>query len=682
MTDKLLNLSKPWSNEADLNIGGASEPSKPISPKKWSNSADLNLWVEWSGDNDLELGRLIKPVSPKKWSNDADLNLAVEWSDKADLDLGRIIGGDAPPVTVIECIGYSVNQSPKSIAVVNLLIDVSANSELPAPITDHQIDFDINVWRGVISDVATVNNQSTKRHITNSNHFSDSPSLPVGKIHFTSEGKKLTSAVTDSFASMPKLTNMVKVEADNGLKLTTAVSHVRNRMDKVNNAVIEQFDHAVDLNNMVESSYLHPPRADCAVASKWLEAELSHKQINSDFNNGIPVRKSWGSLFEEGIYPTGKRPVLPPVVIPEKPRHADLDIKVLWSNKADLEFVRIELDALIVMNEINIYHVASDNTKTAVHPVNASLDFDIDSFVWSFNGQLLGSDNLSLLTHRAKFEINVNGHQLLFTLREFSKANSFANDAYSFTCVTNSQWLGQPYATLHNGTVDNPIGAWQLVADKFTTENFTLNRTQTPEWTLEKDSFSYLNKSAIEIAMQVAEASGAMLQPDKLNDVIHVQPRYKTSPWDWDNLTDAECDHVINADYIDTQSSSDNTTPQLNSVLISGETHGVITEVVKSGTAGDIRAKDILSPLSQDHNVNAELARNIMSDSGEQEVLGLTVPLLPPDSSFGLMLPGEIIRVIYPDKIITGLCISNSVPMQSITDVTQSVSLELNNGHN
>ncbi|WP_369434218.1 hypothetical protein [Psychromonas sp. MME1] len=333
------------------------------------------------------------------------------------------------------------------------------------------------------------------------------------------------------------------------------------------------------------------------------------------------------------------------------------------------------------MNEIDIFHVASDGKKTAIHPINATLDFDIDSFVWSFNGQLLGKDNLSFLTHRAKFEINVNGHQLRFTLREFSRAGSFANDAYSFTCVTNSQWLGQPFAALHNGTVDNPIGAWQLVEEKFATEAFTLNRSLTPEWTLQTDSFSYLNKSPIELALQVAQACGAILQPDKLENIIHVQPRYKTSPWNWHALTNEECDHVINADYVDTESSNDNTTPQANSVLVSGETHGVITEVVKAGTAGDVRAKDVLSPLSQDHNVNAELARNIIADSGEQEVLGLNIPLLPPDSSFGLLLPGEIIRVIYPDKTITGLCLSNSVPIQSITDVSQTVKLELNNGY-
>ena len=181
--------------------------------------------------------------------------------------------------------------------------------------------------------------------------------------------------------------------------------------------------------------------------------------------------------------------------------------------------------------------------------------------------------------------------------------------------------------------------------------------------------------------MQVAQACGAILRPDKVNDVIHVQPRYKTSPWDWDALTDEQCDHVINADYVITESSNDNTTPQANCVLISGETHGVITEVVKAGTAGDVRSTDVLSPLSQDHNVNAELARNIMADSGEQEVLGLSIPLLPPDSDFGLLLPGEIIRVVYPDKTITGLCLSNSVPIQSITDVSQSVKLELNNGY-
>jgi len=637
----------------------------------------------------------------KKWNDTGALDFVTEWEATGKLEF---IAGESPaPVVVIDIIAVSYCFAPVSSCDVSSITIAAGESELPAPqsqcyissimdiaasvevfgvSSDHEIIFDINVDRGPKADVTTVINQSSYMADQLNSPFANGLYLGCAKTATLVDADKSNNTIQALIGSLPKLNSSQLVTVIDAVKAQNAVTHINHRLGRVNSALIAAHTDALRVSNKVFSDYKHPPRGDCTVANAWAHAEILNAQINTDFNDGIPVKLSWTDAFENGINPTGMRPaepIIPPVIIPV--RDGVLDFRSLWDNSGELDFLRIELDALIIMNEIEIFHVASDGTKTAIHPVNATLDFDIDSFVWSFNGQLQGKENLALLTHRASFEININGHQLRFTLREFSRAASFANDAYSFTCVTNTQWLGQPYAALHNGTVDNPIGAWQLVAEKFATEAFTLNRSLTPEWTLQPDSFSYLNKSPIELALQVAQASGAILQPDKLSNLIHVQPRYKTSPWDWDALTNEECDHVINADYVDTESSSDNTTPPVNCVLISGETHGVITEVVKAGSAGDIRAEDVLSPLSQDHNINAELARNIMADSGEQEVLGLSIPLLPPDSAFGLLLPGEIIRVVYPDKTITGLCIANSVPIQSITDVSQSVKLELNNGY-
>jgi len=629
------------------------------------------------------------------------MEFKTQWNSSGQLEF---VTGDAPaPVVITDIITASYVFAPLSSCTIDSIItatgeafslapqanaDISCISDIVATCSVYgvssagEVTVDINVDRGPKTDIATITHPSSRVPQQISSEFAASPRLACSNTAIITDADRACVTVTAPLGRLPKLSSAIEATLIDAVKAQAEVTHFNHLLDRVNNALSADHADAVSVGSNVASGYKYPPRGDCSVANAWAHAETLQAQINSDFNDGIAVKIAWLARHENAINAIGTRPVTP-IEPPVTPPSANpiLNFLALWDNSGELDFLRIELDALIIMNEINIYHVASDGARTAVHPINASLDFDIDSFVWSFNGQLLGKENLALLTHRAGFEININGHQLRFTLREFSRAASFANDAYSFTCVTNTQWLGQPYAALYNGTVDNPIGAWQLVAEKFATEAFTLNRSLTPEWTLQPDSFSYLNKSPIELALQVAQASGAILQPDKLENIIHVQPRYKTSPWDWDALTNEECDHVINADYVDTESSNDNTTPQTNSVLVSGETHGVITEVVKAGTAGDVRAKDVLSPLSQDHNANAELARNIMADSGEQEVLGLSVPLLPPDSAFGLLLPGEIIRVVYPDKTITGLCLSNSIPVQSITDISQSVKLELNNGY-
>jgi len=543
---------------------------------------------------------------------------------------------------------------------------------------------DINVDRGLFADVESKLNRSLKLRRQLTNVFLESGTLQHSYYHDIIAGKKVSAVISTEQYSMGKLQEAHIVSVYDGISCTTSIYQTNHTMNNIKQSLCGTIFNADKLSAIEKySSYKLPPRVDINKNGYWEDAINIRHAINSSFEEGIPIIKASETYFENAVTPILLRPENPIVINPEIPPHElSLNFINLWLSDSTLDFLRIELDALIIMNEITVYHVQGDGTKTAIHPVNASLDFDIDSQVWSFSGQLLGKGSLDYLGYRSTYEINVNGHELMFTLREYARASSFANDAYSFVSVTNTQWLFSPYVDLYSDSIEQPKGAWQIVDDVLANESFTLDKSiLTPEWTLAADSFSYLNKPAIEIIMQIANACGAIIQPDKTQNIIHAQPRYKVSPWDWPSLLNEECDHVINADYVITESSTDNTTTEINNVLISGETHGVITNAVKAGTAGDVRGTDVVSALSQDNNVNAELARNIMSDSGQQEIIGLNLPLLTPNSDYGLLLPGEIVRVIYENKTLTGLCLSNNIAIQTLTDVSQSVKLEINNGY-
>ncbi|MDN2661857.1 hypothetical protein OW492_00530 [Psychromonas sp. 14N.309.X.WAT.B.A12] len=675
--------------------------------KIWTNTGELNFDSDVSIVDISATHRLSKPVSTatlqpnNRYQNDGRLNFYSN-SQNGVLNFGVESTATVQP-TIVDAIGISSTSIVKSTAILSsiidltigesvsvkgladavLIIELSAEHSYPSNVSEHTFTFDINVNRGNSTQISSKFENATGLKSSVYSPFEDNEKFLVKMEHGVIQASGLDREVLSYQSKMIDVDRGITEPVIHGIKIHQNISDNNDTLIKSQTDVLFELQECVYLSPpLLRSSYFLPPRLTQSLQSDWQKAGGVNTDTAAYFENGLPIKSTWLNRFENGINPTLLRPYDPPTIEPEpEPIKSTLEFKKLWDSTGILDFLPIELDALIIMNEIQIYIVDDNGDKIEIHPINASISFDIDSFVWTFSGQLYGSDNLALLTYRAVFEINVNGHQFLFTLREFKKANSFAQDSYSFTCVTNSQWLGQPYATLHTGVVDEVVGAWQLVEEKLATENFMLERTLTPEWTLEADSFSYLNKSAIEIAQQVAEASGAIIQPDSLLDIIHIQPRYKVSPWNWSSLTDEECDHVISADYIDTQSSTDNTTPQINYALISGETHGVITEAIKIGTAGNLRATDVLSSLSQDHNVNAELARNLMGDSGAQEVLGISVPLLTPESSFSLVLPGEIVRVVYAESTITGLCLSNALPLQSITDISQNISLELNNGY-
>jgi hypothetical protein len=104
----------------------------------------------------------------------------------------------------------------------------------------------------------------------------------------------------------------------------------------------------------------------------------------------------------------------------------------------------------------------------------------------------------------------------------------------------------------------------------------------------------------------------------------------------------------------------------------------VVTEVVRTGTAGSESGEDISDVLAQTHPVNAERGRNLIADSGEQELITLRLPLMRPGQAPGLVVPGQLVKVLRADGSHTrALCISNALAPSGISSVWQNVTLEV-----
>ncbi|MEG3753083.1 hypothetical protein [Psychromonas arctica] len=676
--------------------------------KLWTNTGELDFTNDAAVFDITAKSQSTRPLSNgvftpvDRWNSKGELSFSTPWANNGQLDFVIESDGSTAPL-LVDVIGNSYAIAPISSANLDLVCDLSAvtNNKMVSTgtldsiadviaystnkpvVSNHEIGFDINVDRGIKSEVKSDYQKPLKVRRDNANFFKQSPSMKRGFVSHVQDAINLHKETITLQTPIDKLAVNNIVLIRNALHIQSHVNQINYKLDSLDNVFLSDFAEAAYLSNEIDSRYLYPARADCEISNYWQETEKLRHSAHSNFGNGIAIKKEWNSYFEDGIYPVGERldVIVPPTPIPDLPIEP-LEFKSLWNNSGKLDFLTIEMDALIIMNQITVYYIANDGNKVSISPINASLNFDIDSQVWSFKGQLIGADSLTYLGYRSQYEIHINGHEFLFTLREYARSTSFQSESYTFTSVTSSQWLFSPYVNLYSKTVDTEVGAWQIVDEILNKESFTLSRSElTPEWVLAPDSFSYLNKPAIELIMQIADACGSIIQPDKTKNIIHAQPRYKVSPWNWPYLTNSECDHVVSADYVITESSSDNTTTQINNVLISGEAHGVITNAIKTGTAGDVRATDVISVLSQSNTVNTELARNIMSDSGKQEILGINIPLLSTDSDCGLFLPGEIVRIIYEDKAVTGLCLSNNIAIQTLTDISQSVKLEVNNGY-
>lgn len=406
------------------------------------------------------------------------------------------------------------------------------------------------------------------------------------------------------------------------------------------------------------------------------------------YAEGRKTGRYWGDYFEQAILPPdGKHPELPPVEPPVERPPVLLDFKGLRKSNGHLEFVYIELDALIVMNEITVKHVAPDGTETPIHPTQARVGIDLDNYTWTLSGELKGEAALQFLRHQEGeapvIKMEINGWDWIFVVTSFNRNRGTFNVSYSFQADSQTRYLGEPFALKSSNSVDNPISPWQMVEQQINPLGFELDRQDMLDWTLTGGSYSYSQLTPIALLKAVTAAVGGIVRPDRQEAKLKIQPRYKVSPWKWNTLVDVACDHLVPESVVVTESAQDTSTQQVNAITVGGTTHGVVTQVVLNGTAGDVSGQDVSDPLAQSHQVNAERGRNAMGETGSQESVNYSIPLMQEGvDSFGLITPGDIVRIVNQDgSKLTGLCISNNINLKTIDEVWQEVSLEIHNGN-
>ena len=348
----------------------------------------------------------------------------------------------------------------------------------------------------------------------------------------------------------------------------------------------------------------------------------------------------------------------------------------------------------IIMNTIDFYAVVGDE-QIAIEPSDLGLKLDLDSYAWELTGTLKGATSKNYLLPDADgpkaLMITINGWSWVFAVKSYKRNSKLVGESYSFTAVSRSQFLTGDWSDKVSYSVDAEVNAWQLAETLLTPLGFTLDRTnvtewyRTPDWTLQAGSVSWANVTPMDIISQLAIAAGGTVQPHRTADTIIIAPRYRLSPWEWAAAQDSAFSHLIpEAMIVDGSETGDITrTTELERVLVSGTTHGAMTEVIRRNTAGAVSATDVSDVLNQDNSANAERGRNILCDSGVIEQLSIQLPLMPPGQAPGLLEPGQLVKILRENGTDTiGMVLSNSIKPDSVSSVWQSAVLEVHHGIN
>jgi hypothetical protein len=108
-------------------------------------------------------------------------------------------------------------------------------------------------------------------------------------------------------------------------------------------------------------------------------------------------------------------------------------------------------------------------------------------------------------------------------------------------------------------------------------------------------------------------------------------------------LLENEIDAIIQDTMVISYASRWDPQPAYDAVFVSGITHGVAVEVIKTSTAGENPAPDVYDALNVDTTQCRQRGMSILGASGAQEIVTIET-ILPTSGSPGLIQPAQVVE--------------------------------------
>jgi len=283
----------------------------------------------------------------------------------------------------------------------------------------------------------------------------------------------------------------------------------------------------------------------------------------------------------------------------------------------------------------------SDNAPVEVFSLDLSAD--IDSWCWSFSARVPEA-SLALvmpLDEPVAVAVDINGHQWTALVEGWSEAHSFGRREYTLRGRSQTAMLAEPYAPARAGSNAAQTLARQLAEAELQYTGYTLD-WDLVDWLVGAGALSYSNASPIKVIQQIVEAAGGRVISHRTDKELRALPRLHSLPWTWGAATP---DMGI-SDYVVRQLRREYVpTPVVNAVFVSGEHQGVMTKILRAGTAGDLLAPMITDALITATEPARERGKLAIGQSGKWSKESLELPLTRAASLPGLLEIGQLIEM-------------------------------------
>lgn len=430
--------------------------------------------------------------------------------------------------------------------------------------------------------------------------------------------------------------------------------------------------------------------------SKHQNANQSGIYRGTRAQSAKPINRAWYADYEPGMRPPPGI-TYPPVTPPPEPEftcytpNGDLLFEYPWGNDGFLVFkcddgtlpppppgpegpIIVPVKAVyIVLNSATLRRV-SDNAL--IKTLGMSLSLDTSSWTWGFDATIQGSDQgLVESGTGAPVELiaTINGTSFRLLAEKLVRERIFGKTTIRVSGRGRNALLDAPYAptmTFQN-TIDRT--AQQLAADAL------LNNGVPVGWSVDWGLTDWLVPAGVwthqgthvSALNAIAQSAGGYLQPHKTLQTVRILPRYPVKPWAWNTVTP---DFVLPADVTVREGIEWITKPDYNRVFVSGQTDGVLGQITRQGTAGDIEAQMVTDPLITHADAARQRGIAILGEAGRMAMVSLSLPVL---AETGVIEVGKFVR--YEDGPVTRLGLVRSMGVSlgaSALDLRQQITVE------
>ena len=424
----------------------------------------------------------------------------------------------------------------------------------------------------------------------------------------------------------------------------------------------------------------------------WNRGDAHRLRASSSAGAAWRSNRGWQQRFQNAWVPRAGRtsvaaPVIPPARDPCYLPDTHLLFDLMWASDTGLVFIcerhatPLPPHTTVVVPIRRIYMVVNNASLHRVDgnielpTLSMTLGLDVDSWTWSFSAALPGRAlaNLEPASNGSPVEVEavINGTAFRALVESIERTREFGTNDLRISGRGKTALLDAPYAPIQSFTNSQARTAQQIMGDVLTINGVPLGWSidwGLADWSIPAGVFNHQG-TYIGALNKIASAAGGYVQPHAANQTIKILPRYPTVPWDWGSVVS---DFQLPVDATSRESLRWLEKPAYNRVFVSGQEVGVLGQVTKGGTAGEVLAPMVVDPLVTSAIAARQRGISILADTGRQIEVSLRLPVLV---ETGIILPGAFVD--YQDGGVSRRGLVRSTQVQAgLPEVWQTLGVQ------